>query len=202
LGFTKYGNDVDLYARLVHGVGKPWTKQMKRGLNVEDDLRACYEKYVGPLEPHPEELTDPARPWVTGHVDGFAVSGAVVDFKSTSRWDTASWGTPGTDKVKPYIVCQMTHYCVLSGRDTWHVLCGMGEDVEVDGEDRFIYTQEPALYVGHLDLELAEMVATAIERFRVDHWEPRIWPEGMPIYNKRDIKRLRAKDAVAKTEGA
>lgn len=187
---TKYATAADVFMRLVHGVSKPKTKAMARGLNVEPMLRELYRETVGPATDSPGVIVHPDNEWLAASPDGFISHDGVLELKSVSEFARGSWGEPGTDAVPDAYNVQLQWLFEVTGREWAHVLAAFGRDyTDEAGVGQFAVT-ETAVYQASSDRELRAALREAAERFVVEHILTGRPPDVEPRENKREWKRI------------
>ena len=188
---AKWSSAADVYFRLVHGVSKPRTKPMARGIAAEPQLRAIYASTIGQPLPakHPIVCRHEAHPWATSSPDDVAEAEGgglvVIEYKSTSVYARKSWGEPLTDLIPDSYLCQVAWNCEVVDAPFWHLLVGFG----VDSDEGFGFL-ESVPYQGERDRELGALLLECGERFQRDFIDRRMPPPVAPVANKRVISRL------------
>lgn len=189
---AKYSTAADVFMRLVHGISKPKTSRMSRGLRVEPVLRQIYEREFGPCGEPPGVIAHPNEPWFTCSPDGLN-HGVVVEYKTTSIWAMKNWGDPLTDHVPGAYLTQCLWNCFLCDRPEAHLLVAFGKDfVNDDGEDDFSFT-ETRIYVVKRDAEIEARLVAACSRFVEEHLKTGVPPNVEPRANKLEYRRILAK---------
>ena len=189
---AKYSTAADVWMRLVHGITKPKSARMDRGLRVEPMLRDLYRETVGPVSDAPGLLVHPSQPWGAASPDGFAGDDGVVEYKSTSVFSRAAWGEPGTDEVPDAYSVQVQWQLEVTGRQWAHLLVAFGRDFtdEATGLPDFA-VEEHAIYQMERDAELCAALVECGARFWREHIDTGMPPPVEPKENRREWARLR-----------
>lgn len=187
---TKYSTAADVWMRVVHGISKPKTSAMARGLKVEPAQREAYRQHVGPVSEPPGVIVHPRHPWACASPDGLIDPDGCLEIKSVSEFARGSWGEPGTDAIPDGYNIQVQWLLECAGREWAHIWAAFGRDFKDEaGEPDFAIT-ETAVYFARRDAALAEALRAAGERFWREHVETGVPPSVEPAANKREWKRL------------
>jgi len=185
---TKYSTAADVWLRLVHGVEKPRSAVMSRGLDKEPVLKSIYER---------ETSLSTTSPGVVWHPNGWAscspdalTSISVCEWKTTTVFARKSWGAPMTDEVPPPYVAQCVWNCSLCDRPEAHLVVAFGRDWKHDDGTPDFAFEETAIYVIERDRDLERAMLAAAERFQKEHIDVRIPPSVEPRQNVRAWKRI------------
>lgn len=133
LGLSNYGDERDVYERIVRGRDAEWNPKMERGAAMEPVLRALGQQMLQ-LELETVEsdyFAHPTYEFAGAQVDDLARwfgMPAAVDYKSVNRW-SRGWGPEGSDEVPEHIRAQMTWELLCSGRELGLLVVGFGDDV-------------------------------------------------------------------------
>lgn len=193
---ARYANATDLWLRLVHGIERPRTVAMSRGLDAEPRLRkALVDAYGFKLQHH-------ERPWIVRHpryewatcspddvVDGEPL---LIEIKSTSVYARhKGWGRPETDEIPPLYMTQVQWTMEILDLPKCLVFTGFGRDWKdpETGEHQFLY-EETLPFIVERDREVASMLLGYAERFVKEYVETRKPPPLPPLNNKRAFARL------------
>jgi predicted phage-related endonuclease len=165
LGLDKNRSPWDVYARIVGGKETPDTPILKRGRRFEPVIRELAKEECGLHLLGPLSFRDPARPYLRASLDDRHFVSAhlepeVVEFKSVSPWAADDLGESGTDHVKETWLVQVQGYLWTTQAARAHVVALIGLD-------------EVRHFIVQPQLDLQEIVAEAIDRFFVDHIEPK-----------------------------
>lgn len=185
---TKYGTAADLWLRLVHGIERPKSGPMSRGLKVEPILKAIYEREIAPVGPSPGVVWHP-NGWASCSPDSLP-PWAVCEWKSTTIYARKAWGKPFTSEVAPHYLPQCVWNCLLCDKPEAHLLVSFGHDSKAaDGSPQYAIA-DTAVYVVERDRSLEAQLYEAAERFQVEHIDTRIPPRVEPRQNVRVWKRI------------
>lgn len=173
MGLSDYGGPIDVYARVIGGVERTRTPQMRRG--------QLFERGIGQLwieEHHPDwALTwrtpteHPTRTWQRFSLDFDVLGPDVPSIGDSKRCRDAGdrHGPPGTDQVAHQELVQLTTYM--------EALRSVGEQVEraylVVHDQR---SDEILEWVVPYNEELGAMIVEAGERFWREHVGPQVVP--------------------------
>lgn len=192
---AKYANVSDLWMRLLHGIERPRTAVMERGLDAEPRLRkALVDAFGYTLEQH-------ERPWVVQHPkyawatcspdDKVAGEPLLIEIKSTSTFARAKWGRPESDEI-PMLYGAQVQWCLeILDLPRCLVFVGFGRDWKdpETGAHQFLF-EETLPYVVERDRELAATLLSYAERFVTEFIDGRQPPPIAPVHNKRAFSRL------------
>jgi putative phage-type endonuclease len=113
VGVSPYASAFSVYQRIVHGVELPESEAMARGTRLESAVIAWCADETGRRVRRSVSLSC-REPWQRASVDAlsWAAEGSrrVVEGKTSGRWMTNGWGTPGTDEVPQHYLCQVQWY--------------------------------------------------------------------------------------------
>lgn len=132
LGISRYGNEADVYLRIVEDVEDEWNPMMERGAAVEPELRAFGQRVLGLEleEPESDYHKHPGLEFAGAQIDDLARWQGMpvcVDYKSQSRW-AKGWGPEGSDVVPEHIRAQVTWELLCADRELGLLVVGFGED--------------------------------------------------------------------------
>jgi hypothetical protein len=173
LGRSPWGTPFTLYARIVSALeGRALSHDdsapRRRGRVLEKAVLSLYAEETQSVLQDGPRLRHWRLPYVRASLDALASNGGVtrvVDAKTAGLAEIRKWGDPGTDEIPEYMLYQLTLYAGLwadAAREparTSHIAALVGGDLRV--------------YVVPYDAELFGMLEQAVERFWVDHVEPR-----------------------------
>lgn len=136
------------------------------GTELEDKIAKRWADVNG-LEVRRRNAAVPceAHPWLRGHIDRKIVGRHEgVEIKLSSK---DGWGQEGTDEIPENYLPQVHTYLTCTGWERWHIAALLW--------GRF---GPPKLhhYVVERDEEWSGILIEAGERFKRDHWDPRIPP--------------------------
>lgn len=168
---SPYASAFSVYQRIVHGVMTPESEAMARGTRLESAVIAwCADETERRVRR--SVSLECRQPWQRASVDalswGKEASRRVVEAKTSGRWLTAGWGTPGTDEVPLHYLAQVQWYMghgLRSGQVHERVA-----DLPLLREDFALYSVP---YDEDVFLELEDRAA----RFWRDHVVPQKPPE-------------------------
>lgn len=132
LGLSRYGNERNVYDRIVEEAEDEWNANMERGAAVEPQLRAYGQNVLGlELEDRESDYhSHPALDFAWAQVDDIARwkgQPVAVDYKSQSRW-AKGWGAEGSDEVPEHIRAQVMWELLCTGRELGLLIVGFGDD--------------------------------------------------------------------------
>jgi predicted phage-related endonuclease len=172
LGRSPWGTPFTIYARIVsalEGRAMPHedSASKRRGRVLEKAVLNLYAEETGArLLPGPK-LGHPRLKYVRASLDALADRDGlrVVDAKTAGLSEVRKWGEAGTDEVPEYMLYQLAFYSGIAW-DAGRVADPMADIAALVGGDLRVY------HVPH-DPDLYRMLEQAVERFWVDHVEPR-----------------------------
>ena len=172
LGRSPWGTPFTLYARVVSALeGRAMPHEdstpKRRGRVLERAVLDLYAEETGArLLPGPK-LGHPRLAYVRASLDALADRDGlrVVDAKTAGMSEVRKWGEAGTDEVPEYIVLQMNWYAGIAAAH--------GQTDEDDVDVAALVGGDLRVYHVPWDAELFGMLEQAVERFWVDHIEPR-----------------------------
>lgn len=143
LGISKYGNEADVFLRIVEGADRLWTKPMTRGNVVEPDLRSYAVKVLNLeiTEHHDSDYhhVHPGNDFAHAQVDDIGTMDdecgshpVCVDYKSQSTF-AKGWGAAYTDVVPEPIRAQVAWEMACTDLDLALVVTGFGTDTTDGG---------------------------------------------------------------------
>ena len=198
--WAHFATAADVWMRLVHGIEKPRSATLQRGLDAEPRLRRAYlDAFGGSLEHH-------ARPWVVTHPRAPYVSVSPDDVWLTPEgervyceWKTRNrfaemkrpmFGEPGTDQAPDAYALQVQLNLDILGLKRGVLFVGFGcETPDGAGAKPFLYSQTAPYFIER-DPELLEFALHYAERFHTEHILTRRPPSVEPKENIRAWKRL------------
>lgn len=187
LGLSRYGNEADVYRRVVESEEDEWNVPMQRGAAVEPVLRAHAQRAMG-LELEDTESdyhVCPRLDFAHAQVDDLARWQGLpvaVNYKSCNRWAAKKWGRPESDEVPEDIRAQATWEMLCTGREMSLLVVGFGEDVE--GPELF-HVVNVAPYVVQRDEEFERYCILVAQQFWERHVLPRVPPSVKPLGKKQ-----------------
>jgi putative phage-type endonuclease len=169
LGLSPYRTPLQVYARIVAGEQQADSAPLRRGRFLEEAVLRLYEAETGArVTERNIRLTHPRMAFTRASLDGCSLRDGldrVVEAKTAGLSEVRHWGEAGTDGVPMGYVYQCC----------WYAGVGLALGVVDTGE-----VDVAALVAGDLrvyrlpwDAELFAMLEAAVERFWVDHVEPR-----------------------------
>jgi hypothetical protein len=189
LGLSKYGNEADVYLRVVEGIDDEWNPLMERGAAVEPQLRAFAQRFLElELEDSESDYHDcPRLEFARAQVDDVARFRGVpvcVDYKSQNRW-VKGWGAPNSDEVPASIHAQIAWEMLCTDRPLGILVVGFGEDV--DGPDIF-HIANVIPYQVERDEEFEALCVNTARDFWNRHVLPKVPPSIKPLGKKKQAK--------------
>lgn len=189
LGLSRYGNEADVYLRIVEGLEDAWSPVMERGAAVEPQLRAYGQNALGiELDDVESDYHDhPTLEFARAQIDDVARLAGVpccVDYKSQSRW-AKGWGAEGSDDVPPAIHAQIAWEMLCADRELGLLVVGFGDDAPPP--DLFHIANVITYQVQRDPTFEAALVQTARE-FWNGHVLPRVPPSIKPLGKKQAKK--------------
>ena len=137
------------------------------GITFEDDIATRWAVVNGvKVRRRNEPVVCPGHPWLIGHIDRKIVGKREgVEVKLSSK---DGWGQEGTDEIPEEYLCQVHTYLTCTEWERWHIAALL-----------WGHFGPPKLhhYVVERDPEWSGILIEAGERFKRDHWDPRIPPE-------------------------
>lgn len=201
---AKYANASDLWMRLLHGIERPRSAVMGRGIDAEPRLRkALQEAYGYEMVAKPEKwiVRHPRHEWATCSPDD-VVKGEplLIEIKSTSVFARHKWGRPESDEVPLLYNTQVQWSMEILDLPRCLVFVGFGKDHKdaETGAHQF-YFDETLPYIVERDREVASMLLGYAECFVKEFLETRKPPPLTPVNNRRQFSRL-LKEQTWKTE--
>lgn len=166
LGLNKYKTAFDVWREklgLVEPEDISEKPAVKAGNMLEDAVRKWFEKDTGLKVTMPDGLlVHPKHHFMAGNIDGYIeAENAIFEAKTSGRTD--GWGENGDNTMPPNYLCQVAHYCEVTGASKAYVA------VLFKGVDFRVYTYEP-------DKKFVDIL---IERER-EFWEHNILKEIPP----------------------
>lgn len=112
-GVDPYTSPIRLWLHLTGRVERPETEAMTWGRLLEPVVADVFAETTPIVYPADETLTDPERPWLTGHPDGYLpdTPPAILELKTANAWAHAHNG----DGVPPHYDAQVQGYMHLKG---------------------------------------------------------------------------------------
>lgn len=172
LGRSPWATPLSVYVRIVAALEGRYREQapnaaMRRGNHLEAAVLAMYAEETGAVVTPKVNLRDPLRSYVRASLDGVAdrEGRIVVDAKTATRDGARKYGEPGTDQVPEEVIHQQTLYIGIGLR--------VGR-VDVHAADIAAFLDgELALFRIPFDQDLFGLLEEAVDRFWMDHVEPR-----------------------------
>lgn len=206
--WAHFATAADVWMRLVHGIEKPRSATLQRGLDAEPRLRRTWlESFGGELEHH-------ERPWILRHprLPFVSVSPDDVWIKDGERvyveWKTRNhfaeqkrpmFGAPGTDQAPDAYALQVQLNLELLDLPRGILFVGFGcETPDGTGAKPFLYSHTAPYFIER-NPELVAFALSYAERFHAEHIATRRPPSVEPKENLRHWKRL-IKEQSWKTE--
>jgi predicted phage-related endonuclease len=189
LGLSKYGNERDVYDRVVLGIEPEWSEIMERGAAVEPQLRAHAQRALGvALEDREGDIHQhPDNDFATCQVDDFATwngTPIVVEYKSANLW-VKGWGADGTDEIPGHVRAQIAWQLACTNRDKALVVVGFG----VDEDPPAIFTlSNVCAYPVERDGVYESYILSVGRKFWVEHCLTKVPPIVAPLARK-SVKR-------------
>lgn len=174
LGRSPYGTPFTLYARVVSALeGRAMSHEdsapKRRGRVLEKAVLDLYAEETGAeVKEHGLRLTHPTLPYGRASLDALSLKAnllRVVDGKTAGLSEVRKWGEAGADQVPEYIIYQMNWYAGIAE--------ARGQTDEDDVDVAALVGGDLRVYTIPWDPELFGMLEQAVERFWVDHVEPR-----------------------------
>lgn len=215
--WAKYATAADVWMGLVHGVQRPRTAVMQRGIDAEPRLRRAYlDVYGGAMMPKPDPwiVPHPRLPFVSVSPDDVWLEsqlreiGIYIEFKSVNWFSLyppegrppTEWGPDDSDEVPDYYGLQVQLGLEILDIEVGHLFAGFGRDTVCDdGSKQFLYS-ESRRYVIHRDRELMGWCLELAERFHREHVLTRTPPSVAPKNSKREWSRLMKEQSWKATE--
>ena len=167
LRLSPYRTPLQVYARIVAGVRQADSAPLRRGRFLEEAVLRLYAAETGAELLTGPKLRHPRLPYTRASLDSLAVRDGrrVVEAKTAGLSEVRYWGEAGTDAVP-------VHY---APQTTWYAGVGLARGVVDTGDVDVAALVAGDLRVYHLpwDAELFAMLESAVERFWMDHVEPR-----------------------------
>jgi putative phage-type endonuclease len=169
LGLSPYRTPLQVYARIVAGEQQADSAALRRGRYLEEAVLRLYEAETGArVTEQNVRLTHPRLTFTRASLDGCSFRDGldrVVEVKTAGLSEMRHWGEAGTDGVPMGYVYQCC----------WYAGVGLVRGVVDTGDVDVAALVAGDLRVYHLpwDAELFAMLEAAVERFWVDHVEPR-----------------------------
>lgn len=175
LGLSPYGDESDVYLRIVEGVEAPWKPIMERGMMMEPVLRAHAQRVLG-IEIESRESDYHAHPsleFAGAQVDDLGFHEGlplVIEYKSASTW-AKGWGPDGSDQVPEHYRAQVAWEMLCADRPMCRVVAGFGLDIGAD----FVLSNV-CTYELERDEELEALAIAVAKNFWEKHVVPRVPP--------------------------
>lgn len=167
LGLSPYRTPLQVYARIVAGAQEESSAWLRRGRYLEEAVLRLYEAETGAQLLTGPKLRHPRMEYTRASLDSLAKRAGrrVVEAKTAGLSEVRHWGEAGTDGVPMHYVPQTT----------WYAGVGLARGVVDTGDVDVAALVAGDLRVYHLpwDAELFAMLEAGVERFWVDHVEPR-----------------------------
>jgi hypothetical protein len=197
--WAHFATAADVWMRLVHGVEKPRTAAMQRGLDAEPRLRKAYlDAYGGTLEHHPRPwiVAHPTHPYVSVSPDDVWLSEGervYCEWKTRNSWAEKKrpmFGPPGTDEAPDAYTLQVQLNLEILNLERGVLFVGFGSEMkDENGNKPFLYSQTASYFIDR-DRELVRFALHYAERFHREHILTRTPPSVEPKENIRAWKRL------------
>jgi hypothetical protein len=198
LGVSRYGNEGNVFERVMGTEEYVWNSRMERGVIIEPTLRVLGQQHLGlvvedrswntyrPDAKHEEPDYHAHLTWEFAHaqIDDLAIwkdRKAVVDYKSQSRW-AKGWGPDGSDQVPEGIRIQLAWEMACADRDLGLLVVGFGDDVPAP---EFFNISHVVTYVVERDGFLEQHCAEVARKFWLEHAIPGVPPATKPLGKKR-----------------
>jgi predicted phage-related endonuclease len=192
LGLSPYGDELDVYLRIIEDKETPWNAAMERGAMVEPLLRAHSQRVLGlELETREDDYcAHPELEFAGAQVDDLAVRHGlplVIEYKSVNSF-AKGWGPDGSDEVPEHVRAQVAWEMLCSDRPMCLIVAGFGRDVD----DDFCLTNVCA-YEIQRDEEFERLCMAVARNF----WEQHIIPR-VPPSIQRERKRRHERSSVGR----
>ncbi len=189
LGLSSYGNEADVYLRIVENQEDEWSPAMERGAAVEPELRAYGQRLLGvELEDCESDYHNhPTLEFARAQIDDLARwrgLPVVVDYKSQSRW-AKGWGPDGSDVVPEHIRAQMTWEMLCADRELGLLVVGFGDDAPAP---QLFNVTHILSYEVERDRQLEAVCVETAREFWNRHVVPRVPPSTKPLGKKKAKK--------------
>lgn len=198
LGDSKYGNEMNVFQRVMGTEEEAWNSRMERGVVMEPVLRVLGQQHLGltiedrssntyrPDAEHEEPDYHAHPTWEFAHaqIDDLATwkgRAAVVDYKSQSRW-AKGWGPDGSDVVPEAMKIQLAWEMACADRDVGLLVVGFGDDVPPPDVFNISHV---VTYVVERDCFLEQHCAHVARTFWLEHVIPGVPPAMKSLGKKR-----------------
>lgn len=167
VGESPWGTPLSVYARVVGDAPDEDSAPKRRGRHLEDGVRALYCEEMGATMLQHPKAEHPRLKYTRASVDGIAQRAGrrVLEVKTAGLSEVRHWGEAGTDDIPRAYLYQTTWYAGVAG------LCGLVDTQEVDVAA--LIAGDLRVYHVPYDAEMFGLLEEAVERFWVDHIEPR-----------------------------
>lgn len=191
LGVSSYGNEANVYERIVLGLEDESGSLADRGTQFEPVIRGYGVEHFGfevepraGVGPKGDYYEHPTLEFAHAQVDDLALwkgLPVVVDYKTTNRW-AKGWGKDGTDVVPERVRAQIAWEMLCTDRDLGILLVGFGDDVPAPEVFRITHV---VTYFVERDADFEEFCLATARVFWNAHVLPRVPPSVKPIGRKR-----------------